>query len=110
MSSNRAQYTEQQMQNGATATGNGTALDTNGFHVTMLQVTGITTATITVEATVDGTNWVAWPATNNAGTAATTITADGLYRVDHYATHQLRARISAHTSGAIDVIGRATTL
>ena len=109
-SSNRAIYAEQLMQNAAGATGNGTAIDVNGYHVTMLQVDGISGDTITVEATINNVDWDVWPATNSAGTAATTITADGLFQVAHYGVSQVRARISTYSAGAITVLGRAISL
>lgn len=101
------------MQSAAVATGNGTAIDcvspTYGALTTLTaQVTGITTATITWEATIDGTNWVAIQATNlNDGTEATTATANGLYRVVCLGLVKVRARISAWTSGTIYVTGVA---
>ena len=98
------------MQSAAVATGNGTAVNTidvdGAFTVLTMQVTGITTATITFEATIDGTNWVAVLATNlNNGTDATTATANGLYRITCLGLRQVRARISAWTSGTITVTG-----
>jgi len=39
------------------------------------------------------------------GTAATTATAAGLYRVDTRGLVALRARVSAFTSGTIDAVG-----
>jgi hypothetical protein len=97
------------MQSAAVATGDGTAFDTgtHGYNTLAMQVKGITTATIKFETTIDGTNWVAVLATNvTSGTAATTATADGVYRLDMSGLHQVRARISAWTSGAITVTGR----
>ena len=108
MSSKRAQYTEQLMQDSATATGNGTALDMDGFNIAMLQVSGISGDTITIEATIDESTWDAWGAKNSADTLATTITADGLYRVDAFAVSQVRARVSTYSAGTIIVLGRAT--
>lgn len=98
------------MQSAAVATGDGTALavqDGNGiFKVAAIQITGITTATVTFEITIDGTNWVAIKFTNvTSGTAATTATADGIYVADVTGMRQLRARISAWTSGTITVTG-----
>lgn len=107
----RGQYRLLVMQNAAVATGNGTAAncytESDGGYTTLtMQVQGITTATITFEATVDGTNWVAVQATNlNSGTAATTVTADGLVRLTVSGFKQVRARISAWTSGTITVTG-----
>lgn len=105
------QYINLVMQNAATATGNGTAMDctaiTRGAMTALtMQVTGITTATITFEATIDGTNWVAILATNLANdTTATTATADGIYRITVLGLVSVRARISAYTSGTITVRG-----
>ena len=103
------------MQTAAVATGNGTAMvctraENGGYTACAFQVTGITTATITWEATIDGTNWVAIATTNLAtGTAATTATADGLFRVTVIGLMQVRARISAWTSGTIYVHGVAVS-
>jgi len=103
------------MQNAAVATGNGTAMEctaaTRGaMTVLTMQVQGITTATITFEATIDGSNWVAVQATNlNSGSAATTATADGLYRLTVLGLVSVRARISAWTSGTITVTGILTS-
>ncbi len=107
------EYLYQLLQSAAAATGNGTALVTtdvnNGALTTLtMQVTGITTATITFEATVDGSNWIAVACTNlNDGTAATTATANGLFRLTCLGLVSVRARISAYTSGTITVIGVA---
>lgn len=98
-------------QSAAAATANGTAADctpvSDGpYYSATVQIVGITTATVTWEGTVDGTNWVAVRATNlNAGTDATTATADGIYRLTVLGFKQVRARISAYTSGTITVTG-----
>lgn len=98
------------MQSAAVATGNGTAAansDGNGiFKLASIQIKGITTATVTFEVTIDGTNWVAIKFTDvTTGTAATTATADGIFTADISGMAQLRARISAWTSGAITATG-----
>lgn len=106
-----AQYINAIMQNAATAGGNGTPMDCTAaargaMTVLTMQVQGITTATITFEATIDGTNWVAILATNlNNDTTATTATADGIYRITVLGLISVRARISAYTSGTITVTG-----
>lgn len=105
------QYANIIMQNAAVATGNGTAVvctraQQGSASILAMQIQGITTATVTFEATIDGSNWVAVLATSlTSGTAATTATADGLYRVTVTGLIQVRARISAWTSGAITVTG-----
>lgn len=105
------QVIEHVFQSAAVATGDGTALDvmTNsaGAFMTLgVQVEGITTATVTFEGTIDGTNWIAIQFTNlNDGTAATTATADGLYRATVSGLSQVRARISAWTTGTLNVRG-----
>lgn len=46
-----------------------------------VQVAGSFTGTLTFEATIDGSNWVAVQVTNaNSGTAVTTTTTTGLFR------------------------------
>jgi hypothetical protein len=104
-------YAYKILQNDAVAQGNGTAVDcTNasdgGYDLLTLQIVGITTATVTFEATVDGATWVAVKFTNmTSDAAATTATADGLYRATVRGYRQVRARISAWTSGTIDITG-----
>lgn len=104
-------YKKHIFQSGATATGNGTAVDCTPvadgpYYSATVQVQGITTATVTWEGTIDGTNWVAVRATNlNSGSDATTATADGIYRLTVLGFNQVRARISAYTSGTITVTG-----
>lgn len=103
-------YVQKTLQSGATATGNGTALDCSGYSVAAVQIDGITTATITFEATVDGDNWVAVQAENLAnGSEGTTATADGLFRLSLFGLAQIRCRISAYTSGTINVTVRAVS-
>lgn len=101
------------MQNAAVATGNGTAIDVRkeadgAMSVVAIQVTGITTATITFEATIDDSNWVSILAENiTTGAEATTATADGIYRITCLGLSQIRARVSAWTSGTITATGWA---
>jgi hypothetical protein len=102
------------LQSAAVAVGNGTELECaigedGAYSFARCQVTGITTATITFEGTVDGTNWTAVQATNMAtGAVATTATADGTYGVLVAALLKFRARISAWTTGTIYVTALAT--
>ena len=70
------------MQKAAVATGNGTSVNVTGTNigphtVLSMQVTGITTATVTFEGTIDNTNWVSLVA-QNVATAATATTAAAL--------------------------------
>ena len=69
------------------------------------QLAGTFTGTVTFESTVDGTNWVATGAypISGSGTAATTATAVGIWRVPAAALSAVRARCSAFTSGTIEV-------
>lgn len=103
------------MQSAAVATGDGTSLGCSDsslgyFNFATFQVTGITTATITWEANIDGTNWVAVLVKNlNTGVEATTTTANGLFRVQCTGLLNVRARISSYTSGTIYVTGIATS-
>jgi hypothetical protein len=96
------------LQSAATATGNGTAWSVEGLEFATFHVGGITTATITWETLNDATSgWVALLLTNQtSGALSTTATADGIYAVNCAGLNQIRARISAYTSGTISVLGR----
>ena len=92
------------LQSAAVAQGNGTPLNVASLEFAVFQIVGITTATITWEVTIDGSTWVAVLATNQTtGGVATTATADGLYGMNCAGYAQVRARISAYTSGTITV-------
>jgi hypothetical protein len=69
----------------------------------VVQVTGTFTGTITFEASVDGTNYVAIAMKASSQTAAatlvTTTTAVGLFSVAIQGFPHFRARMSAYTSG-----------
>ena len=68
-----------------------------------VQVTGTFTGTITFEASVDGTNYVALAVKASSQTAAatlvTTTTTVGLFSVGIQGFTNFRARMSAYTSG-----------
>jgi hypothetical protein len=110
------QYQIEVLQSAAVAQGNGTPLectDSSGgaSKILTLQVQGMSSGTITWEATIDGTNWKGLLVTPLAtGTAALTATADGLYSVDVTGLSKFRARISAWASGATTVTGVLTAL
>lgn len=97
------------MQTGAAATGNGTALCCTGHTTASMQVSGTFVGTITFEATIDGSTWVSVLVTNltSGGTAVNTAAA-GIFRVSCAGLAEIRARISAYTSGSITVHGRVT--
>lgn len=96
-------------QSGATGTGNGTANDVSGYDVLSLQVTFSATAAVTFEATVDGTTWSALQGyTPTAlGQQSSTVGTSGIYRFIVTGMKLFRARISAYTSGTVDVTGYA---
>jgi hypothetical protein len=92
------------LQSAATATGNGTSLNVQNRRSAGLQVTGTFTATVTFEATIDGSNWVALNATpSNSATPASTATAAGIWVANVAGFVSIRARVSAYTSGSITV-------
>lgn len=74
------------------------------------QVTGtMTSATLTFEASVDGTTYVAVPALKvGSGTKSTTTTTTGIYLVSIPAMQYVRARTSTYGSGTVLVTGRAS--
>ena len=66
-----------------------------------VQVTGTFSATITFEASVDGTNYVAFNMTpSNSGTDASTATAPGAFTKSTGAYSAFRARCSTYSSGS----------
>jgi hypothetical protein len=68
-----------------------------------VQIVGITSATVTFEASCDQVpTWVSILATNvTSGTTATTTTADGIYTINVVGLQQVRARVSTYVSGNI---------
>jgi len=106
-----AQYKRHVLHSGAAGLAEGLALtctDGSGgvYAVLTCQIVGMGTATITWEGTIDEITWAAVPGFSLATQeAATTATANGLYRIPVTGLVQVRARISAYTSGAIYVYG-----
>ena len=89
---------------------NGTAMTVKGYPTIGLQVTGITTATVTWQGTIDGSTWVSVLATNfTSGSAAATTTADGVFYANVKGLDQVRAVVSGWVSGTITVSGLAVT-
>lgn len=111
--SRRATTNDTMLQTAAVATGNGTPMSLLGYNTVVCQVEGITTATITWEATQDGTNWVGVAVADLNSTTrarALTTTADGMVMLDDVAgLSSFRARISAWSSGTINVTARASS-
>lgn len=100
-------------QSGATALGNGTAIDVSGYATLILQVTISATATVAFETSLDGINYgsVSSNSANATGTQSNTTNAagTGFWRFTISGVKFFRARISAYTSGTVDVIGYAST-
>jgi hypothetical protein len=105
-------YEDTVMQSAAAATGDGTAMQLrqpgSGQGTTAtFQITGISGDTITWEATLNGSTWVAVMVKNlTTNTEATTATANGLYRFVCHGLEKVRARISTYSAGTITVLGR----
>lgn len=87
-----------------TATGS-TSVGCLGCGSIGFQVTGTWTATITFESTLNGSTWVAVPAYNQAdGSSATTTTGNGIFLINGAVHQNVRARVSAYTSGTINIM------
>ena len=85
------------------------ALALNGDSAASIQLTGTWVGTVTFEGTTDGTTWVpvnALPSTSSV--PATTATVNGLYRLTPGGLAQLRAHMTAFTSGSATVTARAS--
>jgi hypothetical protein len=100
------------------ATGNLTALNqavtVNAAPIDKIgiSITGTFTATVSFEATLDGTNWVAVAAGAGAtpATPVTTATAPGVFVADCYQFVGFRVRCSAFTSGTAAVVVTTATV
>ena len=77
--------------NAVTATGASTAVQVDGGQPVFLQVTGITTATVALQGSLDGTNFA---------TIGTALTADGIVTIANSPKY-VRANCTAYTSGTI---------
>lgn len=72
------------------------------------QITGTWVGTITFEASLDGTTWTALNAVSaSTSSPQTTTTVNGLYRLTPGGLQQIRANMSAFTSGSASVLLRA---
>jgi hypothetical protein len=73
-----------------------------------VQVTGTFSATVLLEHTLDGTNWVTLLGVNTTtGAEASSLTAPGILRAEVVGALAVRARVSAYTSGSAVVTMRA---
>lgn len=106
-------YQRATLQNAATATGAGTAMQLlhpnfNPMTDVVMQVLGGFSATIAWQGTVDGNTWTPVRAENlETGTMATTTNATGLYRINVRGLAAVRANITSYTSGQVTVVGAA---
>ena len=77
--------------NGVGATGASTAVQVDTGQPAFLQVSGITSATVALQGSLDGTNW---------STIGTALTANGIITVQN-APKYLRANCTVYVSGTI---------
>ena len=92
----------------ANDTSSGTCMSVGGATTYMFQLTGTWVATVRVQITRDGTNWVDVTNSNTIWNAATmgvipngNVTANGIYRLDISGTVGARLITTAYTSGTI---------
>jgi hypothetical protein len=98
-------------QDAAGATGNGTALQVQGWATIGVQVVITDTATVTFESTVDDSNWASSVCTSVASTSGalvTTATTSGVYFCNVSGMTQFRVRVSSFTGGTITAKGLLT--
>ena len=99
-----------------TATGSLAALNataaltiTAGYSAAVVQITGTWVGTITFEGTADGTNWVSINAIMaGSSTPSSTTTTNGIARLSPAGMTQIRANMSAYTSGTATITLRAS--
>lgn len=97
------------LQNAATANGNGTALNVDGYGGVIVHISGTFSATINFEATIEDSDagWEAVEATRlNDRSVGSTTTQTGLYYVPLPGAAQFRAPVSGYASGNVTVKAR----
>ena len=77
--------------NAVTATGASTSVQIDGGQPVFMQVSGVTSATVVLQGSLDGTNW---------STLGTALTADGMVTVAN-APKYVRANCTVYVSGTI---------
>lgn len=104
------------MQVAAAVTGNGSTLDTSGANIAVLQTVITSSATVTFEASQDGTTWYnlfcqLLVTTNpiSGAAAVATSTATNMYRCNVAGIALVRARATI-SSGTVTVKGMATSV
>jgi hypothetical protein len=97
------------MHDAVAETANGNTIAVGGKAGVLLEISGISGDTITVEGKTLGGTWNAIDSyAMSGGTRSTTITADGLYWVPAPGLKAVRARISTYSAGTITVWASAT--
>jgi hypothetical protein len=97
------------LQSAVAATGNGNAMGVGGLSGIAVQVAGTFSATVTFEATVDGTNWVSlalFPSTG--GTGVTSATTAGTWTGSVTGFDQFRGRVTWTSGTSVTVTAKAT--
>jgi hypothetical protein len=95
----------------ATTAANGNVLDVWGYEFAVVQVQGVTTATLIAEGAIDNTNYKTLRLMSVGGIdSVDSITADGIYVIRVGGLRSLRVRISSYTAGTITVVGWAATV
>lgn len=80
-----------------------------GMNAVALQLSGTFTATVTFEATVNGTNWITMGMTPiSGGSVATTGTAAGIWYSAVKGLAAVRGRITTYTDGPVTVTAIAS--
>lgn len=100
---------ESVLHSAATANGNGTAISVNGWATVTIQVSGLTTATVTAQVsnnTTDG--WNSAPCIANDGTVTSALTANGSLQCSVAGYKHFRAPISGYSAGTIKVLSVQT--
>ena len=77
--------------NAVTASGASTSVQIDGGQPVFMQVSGVTSATVVLQGSLDGTNW---------STLGTALTADGMVTVTN-APKYVRANCTVYVSGTI---------
>lgn len=94
------------LQNAATANGDGTPQDVEGYASAAIQISGTFSATVSFLGSVDGTNYVPLLVLDQNGSATSSATGAGIFKLDCAGLKSIKTPISNMASGSVTVVSR----
>jgi hypothetical protein len=94
------------LQNAAAANGDGTPQDVEGYASAAIQISGTFSATVSFLGSVDGTNYVPLLVLDQNGSATSSATGAGIFKLDCAGLKSIKTPISNMASGSVTVVSR----